>query len=116
MFQPKCYTLINRVLAIKDQIRRLFTRIRQKLDELEDRAQDHDRFLELLEYIDADSETFTPSHTDEDKHLEEIWKLIRHRNQLILHHPREFAKFRREERRESRETHLMMLQDDPKKM
>jgi hypothetical protein len=108
MFEPKCYTLINKMYNPCEDIRNNREKIREWIDKVDETAYDS-VFDNIEKYID-DSEFPV---IDIPWYLETVegWKLIAHRKKLEKDYPREFKKVLSEEKRELREMAKMSKED-----
>ena len=114
MFEPKCYTLINKMYEPKKDIRRIRRKIYEwtsKLDNMlcEDKSIDI-VFENIITHID-DIE-FPAIHMEFYEETLKGWNLITHRNKLEKEYPNDFKEVLLEEREIIRETLKMMKEDD----
>jgi hypothetical protein len=109
MFNPKCYTLINKMYNPEEAIRRNREKIREWLDSVDESCY-NDIFDNIDKYI---NESQFPI-VDIPWYVETVegWKLISHRNKLEKEYGEEFKKVLAEEKRELRESAKMRKEDD----
>lgn len=113
MFEPKCYTLINKMYEPKKDIRRVRRKIYEwtsKLDNMlcEDNSI-NSVFVNIIKYIDYTE--FPAIHMEFYEETLEGWNLITHRNKLEKEYPNAFKELLLEERKIIRETLKMMKED-----
>ena len=117
MFQPKCYTLKNEMYNPKKDILQTREKIRiwlNKLDILIDDENYNKIFENITKYIENDDfpDIDIPFYAE----TVEGWKLVKYRNKLEKDYPRSFQHVLAEEKKEIRETHKMMKEDDQTKI
>ena len=111
MFQPKTYTLINKMYDPIVDIRSVRNEIHiwvTKLDDVSDIVFDN-----IDKYVDYD--VFPVLNIPLYNETLEGWNLITRRNKLEKEYPREFRQVLVEEKREIREHYRMMKEDCPNK-
>lgn len=108
MFQPKCYTLINKMYNPQEYIRKNREEIREWLDTVNESCYD-DIFDNIEKYL-CESE-FPVIDIPWYMETVEGWRLITYRNKLEKEYPRDFKKVLAEEKRELRETAKMRKED-----
>lgn len=105
MFEPKCYTLINKMYEPKKDIRRVRRKIYEWINKLNNALCEGNHkiiFENIIKYID-DTE-FPAIHMEFYEETLEGWNLITHRNKLE-------KELLIEERKIIRETLKMMKED-----
>ena len=115
MFNPKCYTLINKKYDPTEDIRMVRRKIREwtsNIDISYDK-QYNQIFENIIDHIDKTD--FPVMDTRYYVETLEGWKLITYRNKLEKEYPREFKQIILEEKKEIRETLKMMKEDDKTK-
>lgn len=108
MFEPKCYTLIDKMYNPEEDIRKNREKIREWLDALDETAYDNvfdniDKYINELQFPIVDIPWYMETV--------EGWKLISHRNKLEKDYPRQFKQVLLEEKRELREMTKMRKED-----
>ena len=107
MFQPKTYTLINKMYDPIVNIRSVRNEIRiwvTKLDDVSDIVFDNiDKYVDSVVFPVLDIPLYNETL--------EGWSLITRRNKLEKEYPREFHQVLVEEKREIREHYRMMKED-----
>lgn len=110
MFNPKCYTLINKKYDPTEDIRTVRRKIREwttKIDVINDYNQIFENIINNIDETD-----FPVIDTQYYEESLEGWKLITYRNRLEKEYPREFKQVISEEKKEIRESMKMMKEDD----
>jgi hypothetical protein len=113
MFNPKCYTLINKKYDPTEDIRMVRRKIREWTSNIDVINEYNQIFENIIDHIDK---TDLPV-MDTRYYVETLegWKLITYRNKLEKEYPREFKQIILEEKKEICETLKMMKEDDKTK-
>lgn len=115
MFQPKTYTLVNKMYDPRVDIRSVCNQIRVWVTKLDDVPREISNivFDNIDKYVD--SVVFPVLDIPLYNETLEGWILVTRRNKLDKEYPREFRQVLVEEKREIREHYRMMKEDNPNK-
>lgn len=113
MFNPKCYTLINKKYDPTEDIRMVRRKIREWTSNIDVINEYNQIFENIIDHIDKTD--FPGIDTQYYEETIQGWKLVTYRNRLEKEYPREFKQIIIEEKKEIRETLKMMKEDDKTK-
>uniref|UniRef100_A0A6C0E9E6 Uncharacterized protein n=1 Tax=viral metagenome TaxID=1070528 RepID=A0A6C0E9E6_9ZZZZ len=115
MFQPKTYTLINKMYDPRVDIRLVRNQIHEWVTKLDDVPAEISNIIfdNINKYIEYD--VFPVLNIPLYNETLEGWNLVTRRNKLEKEYPKEFHQVLVEEKREIREHYRMMKEDNPEK-